>query len=457
MKTKSYMFIYILTALFFIYEIASPASVEAVPAFARQTGTPCLGCHFQSFPTLNAAGRAFKAGGYVDSGQENVEGDDLSIPPNLNMSMIMKVRRVQKNGDSNKGNEAGGLFGGTEWPDEAAFIPAGRIGEKVGFLAEIGLGGEVEVETESDCGSHTHDATGDTGSVHVECAGEGGGGSLTLLSSRIHFVAADFGDIQLNVIPFSTDAAGVAYGLELMNTGAQKSQRPIEERTSFSAVNKLKLYGAATGIAFAATGSNFMASYTMWSPTFWGSAKETNGAASYIRAEYFMDVAGFDMGMGIQSYGGSYKTAQGTSNGVKNADLEIETTATVLDFQAQGEVADMSLGFYFSNATVPNSEKNMYNHTDGNGAKTATGLLAKLGVTPKVEAFVAMMQSNNGAEEKNTDNEMTFGAMYKPIQNIRFEISSTSYSGSKFDGNGDGGVGTTKPTAKNNIQLFTAF
>src|SRR6266566_9510741 len=37
----------------------------AVPSYARQTGLPCSGCHYNP-PELNASGRNFKLLGYVD-------------------------------------------------------------------------------------------------------------------------------------------------------------------------------------------------------------------------------------------------------------------------------------------------------------------------------------------------------------------------------------------------------
>lgn len=66
---------------------------QAVPAFARQTGMACAACHFQTYPAINAFGRAFKASGYTLIGaQEKVEGDDLSLPVVLNASLITKFR-----------------------------------------------------------------------------------------------------------------------------------------------------------------------------------------------------------------------------------------------------------------------------------------------------------------------------------------------------------------------------
>src|SRR6201993_3443427 len=42
---------------------------HAVPAFAQQTGQPCSTCHIGSFgPQLTPFGRAFKLGGYTQTG-----------------------------------------------------------------------------------------------------------------------------------------------------------------------------------------------------------------------------------------------------------------------------------------------------------------------------------------------------------------------------------------------------
>src|SRR6266568_2972240 len=46
---------------------------EAVPSFASQTGQPCTACHIGGFgPQLTPLGRAFKIGGYTQSGGEGV-------------------------------------------------------------------------------------------------------------------------------------------------------------------------------------------------------------------------------------------------------------------------------------------------------------------------------------------------------------------------------------------------
>src|SRR5258708_24802110 len=49
--------------------MAEPA--RAVPSFAAQTGQPCSACHIGAFgPQLTPLGRAFKIGGYTQTGGE---------------------------------------------------------------------------------------------------------------------------------------------------------------------------------------------------------------------------------------------------------------------------------------------------------------------------------------------------------------------------------------------------
>src|SRR3990167_6242483 len=122
-------------AAFFVFSVSLWVVPEpnAVPAFARQTGLACSSCHFQHYPTLNAFGRAFKAGGYtMVGGQSLIEGDMLSLPSVLNASMVLKVMYRKTNGDEKTGDNMGSL----KFPDEAALLIGGRAGEHVGFLLE---------------------------------------------------------------------------------------------------------------------------------------------------------------------------------------------------------------------------------------------------------------------------------------------------------------------------------
>ena len=80
-----------LLTILFVFAFAGKA--QAVPAFARQMGTACSACHYQSYPALNSFGRMFRSKGYTMGGmQKMIEGEDLSIPSNLNASVITKIR-----------------------------------------------------------------------------------------------------------------------------------------------------------------------------------------------------------------------------------------------------------------------------------------------------------------------------------------------------------------------------
>ncbi len=49
--------------------VVVPRDARAVPSFAAQTGQPCESCHIGAYgPELTAFGRAFKLGGYVQTG-----------------------------------------------------------------------------------------------------------------------------------------------------------------------------------------------------------------------------------------------------------------------------------------------------------------------------------------------------------------------------------------------------
>jgi hypothetical protein len=56
---------------FLALPLLTAAPARAVPSFAAQTGQPCSACHIGSFgPQLTPIGRAFKIGGYTQSGGE---------------------------------------------------------------------------------------------------------------------------------------------------------------------------------------------------------------------------------------------------------------------------------------------------------------------------------------------------------------------------------------------------
>ncbi len=414
-------------------------TAEATPGFARQTGMACVACHFQHYPTLNAFGRAFKASGYTMRGaQPMVEGDDLSMPVDLNMTLVTKLRYQKSNGeglDSN-GDEVPTNYGEIQWPDEAAILIGGRVGENIGFLLEHATFGEANVGGDAD----------EDGTIQ---AGELGDGAFSLFNSfKVHFNLRDMGATRLSTVLFSTDAGGAPYGFEMLNTGAQRFMRPIEDRNTMSAAQYLGMGdGEATGLAVVLSNPGWFVNYSAWAPAF-GNIQAPK-LASYLRAAITPNLGGWDTGFGVQYYAGEYGAR------VDGEGVMAKTEGWVIDAQAQGEWRGMPLGLYASYGSVPYKENNFLSTVlDDNVTrdKKALGLMAELGVIPnKANVYLAYRTADNGRATKHQDNAVTLGGSWMVYQNVKLELFHTAKSGSKYSPKPAGGDAITT------LMIFAGF
>ena len=393
----------------------SPGTAEAVPAFARQTGMPCMGCHFQSYPALNSFGRTFRSKGFTMQGSQTmIEGEDMSMPSTLNASVITKLRYQLKDNDD-------GDRGEVQWPDEAALLIGGRAADKVGFLMELGLGpGGADTGDGSLTCTDPADAT--------TCTADTGSGDTdgTFLSTKFHFAIAE----SFAIIPFSTDGLGVGYGFEMLNTGAQRSQRPIENRKGFSAGQLLgTASGEATGIAFVYESPEFSVNYSHWTPT-WGDvhANIFGGLAHYLRAAYTPNIGGWDTGFGASYMTGSVET------GKTNPATETFIDSWGVDAQIQGMAGSMPLGIYASYGVAPKSSTTEENHFNSSTVDDATayGLLGKLEVFSGASLYLAFSSIDKTTEVSQS----TVGGQYMVAQNIKLELynvnSDSTNAGSDY-------------------------
>ena len=401
-------------ALFFIISVFmfSAPDAEAIPAFARQTGLSCSTCHFQHFPSLNAFGRSFKAGGYtMVGGQSMIEGDMLSMPSVLNASIVMKLRYQKTNGSDDTETDKGEL----QFPDEAALFLGGRVGEHVGFAYEMGLAGE---------------------------------GADNFTSFKMPFVF-DVAGMKLSAIPFNTDALGASFGFELLNTGAQRTQRAIEHRSEMSAQQYIGTATAAEGIAFVAANNMGFVNVSLWAPSH--TAKDIGPMSKYVRVAATPTVGDWDLGGGIQWWGG-------TTGIASDADLvagSYPTHAWALDAQAQGSVSSMPLGVYVSYASAEKTEAgepdNVFN-SEAND-KTAWALIGELGVIPnKTTVSLAYRSGDKGTASDNEQTALTLGVTHLTAQNIQFQLNHSMYGGDAYDPKPASG-GDQQTT----LMLFTAF
>ena len=433
---------------FFLLTVFFAASAEnayAVPAFARQTGMACNSCHFQHFPLLNEFGRSFKAGGYTAiGGQSLIEGDFLSLPSVLNASLVTKIMYRKTNGDSKLVDERNS--GELQFPNEGAILFGGRVGEHVGFLFETQLVEEGEV---------------------------------AWASFKVPYMCKEVKGVTLNIVPFTTDAAGAAYGFELLNTGAVRVQRSLEHRTETSAQQYVGTATAATGFAFVASNPMGYINFTAWSPEH----VNTDAAPylKYYRAVLTPKVGTWDLAIGGQVWDGETKYTEDVTTEVictgvglpiaacagVGDDVDVTTAARTnvkadawaIDAQAQGNVSGLPLGVYLTYAvaekTGTGAVPNLFNSSATDDRKAWTALV-ELGVMPgKITVAAAYRHGETGAAANDVQNATTLGATYLLAQNVEVMINHTWYGGSYYDlaAKNEGDIGDRLAT----LMIFAGF
>ena len=374
--------------------IAFSPTASAIPGYSRQTNSACSACHFQSFPALNAMGRSFKAGGYTMMGtQKKIEGKQgLSLPENLNAGAVFKIRYQKTDDTSSVANQPTNKGDGQlQMFDELLLMVGGRVSENIGVQLELNLLG----------------------------------GSPLVENFKMPFMF-DVKNVKAGVIPFTTAGQGVAYGFELLNTGAVRGQRIMEARSTFSAQQYIGTGTSAEGVALVASNKQYFANFSKWSPRTVG---DTSGSptANYLRLAFTPTVENMALGVGLQSWSGN--TTNATAAYVK-------TDAFALDAQAQGIVNDMPLGVYLTYASAKGSNAgepaNFFN-ANPNSEKAIT-IAGQLGVMPgKATVLAAYRNGDTGGTANNGDNALMIGGTYLIVQNVQLQLNHEMYSGSKYD------------------------
>jgi hypothetical protein len=424
---KKILVIALAVALSFVGSFVITQDAQAVPAFARQTGHACTTCHFNSFPAINSFGRAFKAGGYTDIGdQAKLQDEGLSLPSVLNASLITKVRYIKTDGTKNASdlaNEKSGTNKGElQFPDEAALWIGGRVSENIGFALEAALGS----------------------------------GSDTFASFKMPIGLANLDGTHIELIPYTTDALGASFGFELLNTGAVRNVRSWEQRSSISAQQYIGTATAAEGIALAIANEMFFINASLWGPAH-GTVATGLDLSNYIRAAVTPNVGGWDLGLGVQLWGGETKVGD-SSVSTANAETTYKTQATAVDAQAQGEVGGMPLGVYASYAVAPKADAsatstNLFNSSTANDT-TATAISAELGVLPnKVTVGAGYRVGQKNTSSNRDDNALLLGAKYMLAQNVQLQLNYESFSGNANDTASAKADGNSRIT----LMLFSGF
>jgi hypothetical protein len=376
-------------------------SSHAIPAFARQTGKACSSCHFQHFPELNEFGQDFKASGYTDIKNKPISGTDLSVADTLYAAVFTTLKFQKTNGkegtDPSSGlSEKSTHSGEWQFPDEFSLLLGGRIGKNIGFVIEAGLANNP-------------------------------GPVLSGFKIPMIWELGDSG-MKIGAVPFSTDNLGASYGFELLSTGAVKNIHASEHEEETSAQQYVffspEENGAAAGISLVLYDPKFYVTLTPYSPTHRLGGNNGNPNlgglnATYLRAVYTPKFGDWALGVGLQSWSGS-KVRVYDADGVLG---EYSTKGWAVDAQAQGAVAGLPLGVFFSHASAPGSGStpNLFNPEAK--ARTATSISAELGVLPgKATVLVGYRKADDGSPSSSSDNAFTLGGTYNIYQNVRFEL-----------------------------------
>lgn len=426
----------------------------AVPAFARQVGMACSACHFQSYPALTGFGRSFKTAGFTMMGaQGRVEGDHgLSIPDTLNMAIYFQARYQKTNGTDAAGT-ATENSGRIDVPDELALFAGGRVNENIGAYAEIAL-----------IAPNPGAAAAPGGSV-------GAGAGLAHIKLPIMF---DVGSVKLGVVPFTSVDGGPQYAFDLFATGSTPMGRVIENGLGYSASMYILGRPAASGAAVVVANETFHASYTPWAQGYavhsGGSGdgvEATKLGGNYIRAAWTPNYANWDLGLGVMHYSGDSLRGVAVGGALVFAGINRDS-ATIIDFQGQGEVAAMPLGIYGSWGWADGQAAGAVNTFNaGTERESAFGILADLGVIPNtLNLQLGFMRAKTGvnvgavAGTNETDNSYTLGVRYKLAQNVKLAVVHTKSSGTAYNVGGtnpNAGRGAGSGNSLTNFTLSTGF
>lgn len=388
--------------------VAFAPEASALPVFARQTGMACSACHFNHAPLLNGFGRAFKSAGYSMMGsQGKVEGEGLSIPDRVNMAVLTTASYETASNDT-----AASGWSVPASRGELSLFVGGRIMESAGWLSELGMGG---------AGAAT------------------GAGKMLILPE----VAPGY---RLGVVLDTNNGQGVAHGFEILNTGAVNVHKIAVGQThvnAYSAAQWMGTNNATTGVSVVGQSDMGFVNFTAYDV-----APQSQGAGasrmplSYGRVAGIFDAAGFEMAAGVQRWMGRSSAVQ--FNTLLATQLAGNYDATVVDFQAQGDVAGMSTGFYASYGVAPK------NSLFGQGAAPMAPVAPA--VAPVGNAFTAkslnfgvdmnvgheliaragLRNATNGGDNLK-DNALMVGVIYEVAQNFELHVTRTMNSGAHWN------------------------
>jgi len=371
----------------------APTTSEAIPAFARQTGAACLSCHFQSFPALNAFGRAFKLGALTDVGDEAlIEDDNLSLPAVLNLGMVLRPQYMHT-----RATTGAVSTNTTTWvvPGDSNILLAGRVGTNTGAFVEFNAGA----------------------------------GNFQFMNSF------DFDSFKAG-LNISGTSFGPTAALELTSVYGQHSGKLAGG--DVSAINKIIVGAANSGnsadTSVALWGSNGLITVQVAGVVV---GANLSGNTTVTNASMVPMVA---LTLDTEIGGFAAVAEIGTMNGTQSVGGSINTQtvkATWLAAQLQGDLGDMSLGIYADFATTKSGAFGNYATSTGAGTvaimakKDGYSIRAELEPIPSLLLGVGFGSTKQTPVAGPTPTKITsvhYAVTYTMYQNMEVTLSETDDS-----------------------------
>ncbi|MBI3795226.1 MAG: hypothetical protein HY280_10955 [Nitrospinae bacterium] len=389
---KKFLTLFLVAAVALVGGVFAPKSAEAVPAFARQLQISCPSCHYIAFPNLNSFGRSFKLSGFTQAAVETLKDDGLDLPANLNAAVMIGSQLSLGTTSGMNGNNNGNWQIG----NDASLFFGGRVSTDMGALIEV----------------------------------NGGGTPGGIIENTKFVISHDFGGVQGGLSLYRTGGGGAAYSIDLFNSGSNQNNYGW---SSGKTVQLNQQYGPARGGAeglhlfagsslffvnvglFAPVKDNFNAAGALL-PTGTGAALNLtggNGANAglnlnqYYRVAITPSLGGADLLIGAQLSQGR-ATLNASANNCSYAStsspcqLEVETSTTMFDFQAQADVAGNPMQVTAVYGTVPG--------ISSANARTLATLKALQGsTTAYTDAYGGALYNTGSADITGMDISLMYG------------------------------------------------
>ena len=222
-------------------------------------------------------------------------------------------------------------------------------------------------------------------------------------------------------VPYRTDGFGPSASFEVLNTGAVRNARVLEERKVISAQQYIGTATEAEGVVLYVYNDLWNVVYSAWMPL--NGTVEDFSSAHYARAVLTPTIGAWDIGFGGQIWWGTAK--RNDDSNTSSPLLEEKTDAYAMDFQAMGSIIEVPVSFFATYAVAEYDADSIYASKAND--KSAATVLTEVAVLPAVLMLSAgYRDADNGEATDSSDNAAIAAVKYYFMQNVQFQFDYTN-------------------------------